>query len=138
MVKIKIFILSITLFYFSSSHALSAMTGELLLEKCQAAVENMDHPKEIDSASGMKGAVCFGYILGFDDMHFLASMVKAGSPYNYQDVEKNYLYCTLNISFDQKIRVIAKYLREHPDELDKPAFALLYVIFKEKFPCHKA
>jgi Rap1a immunity proteins len=108
----------------SSSFATAEMkTGNDLLPACNAAVDFMDK-HEVRS-----GAMeCVAYVNGFIDGEQLGEFAASGN---------NVICPEKNVSTGQFIRVAVKWMKDHPDKLNDPASACLFLAFKEAFGCKR-
>lgn len=141
-IRVKCFLAACLLFIsFSSFSGINSLTGEHLLESCQALLIAFDNPKETsrDPIIIENRAICMGYIAGYEDMHFMATAIEAGLPRDYAEIMKKPLYYCIpeNAGLRQVAMVVVKYLKEYPEDLNAPAMALVYAAFKKYFPCPK-
>lgn len=111
-----------------SSNAM-ALSGNDLLGSCNDAVNLADglrlQPTEVSNAS-----YCIGYLSGFTDSMQLAV--------TFNKI-KNPLYCFPpdGIENDQLARIVAKWLKNHPENLHQSARMEVLLAFKSSFPCNK-
>jgi len=75
------------------------------------------------------GSYCVGFVGGFSvGWRLAANHLKAPLPQRY--------FCVpFEVSPDQEVRVLMKYIREHPERLHESAFLLMGAAFLEAFPC---
>jgi hypothetical protein len=93
-------------------------TGNDLQDDCSAALQGQ---------SGARAGLCMGFIDGYRE---LAVMTQ---PSNAK------LLCLPDaVSNGQLLRVIAKYLGQHPERLHLPAAQLIYDATNDAFPCPAA
>jgi len=105
---------------FSFGQAMAAgsyVTGSVLLEQCDA------HINETNIADGN---VCVGYIAGIADVHI--TFVDWG------DMEKN-MCIPFAVGSTQLVRIVTKYLQEHPENLHLAASSLVLTALGTAFPC---
>jgi hypothetical protein len=119
--KLKLGLQLSVLVLFSSFASAEMKTGNDLLPACNAAVDFMDK-HEVRS-----GAIeCVAYVNGFIDGEQLGEFAATGiaviCPEN-------------NVSTGQLIRVAVKWMKEHPEKLNDPASACLFIALKEAFAC---
>lgn len=111
-------------------------TGTTLLNDCEVAIKLHDNKEaKATTVDYMKSSACISYISGADDMHnFIGYMLAVLG--DQKDLKKYYLYCLPpDFAVGQGIRIIVKYLKEHPEELHYPAAFLIANIFKINYPC---
>ena len=95
--------------------------GNLLQEVCSEAIKLFDSRDEADV---FNAGNCFGYIRAANDM------------YEVMVNNSNRTICIPSgISGKQLIRIVDKYLKEHPEKLHNVATLLVYEAFQESFPC---
>lgn len=87
--------------------------GSDLLDYCQAAVNH---------ESGGRAGICLGYINAYRD---LAAMLP----------DAQLLCLPDGIGNEQFIRILLKYLDQHPEKLHLPAAQLVYDAMQDVFPC---
>jgi hypothetical protein len=98
-------------------------SGSALLRQCQAAVRQMNGEKP-GVQEAPNATYCYGYVEGVVDAMTGFSL--------HQDT----VYCILNTSDRyQLIRVVTKYLNDHPATLNNPAGALVSNAMIDAFPC---
>jgi len=115
----KYLLMVVLLFTFSQAQALLIfMSGGQLLEKCEA------HLSETGSVA--VGNVCAGYVAGISDVH--ASFVEWG--------DMTPKWCVpLTGGTKQMVRVVTKYLQEHPEDLHRTAGGQVANALSQAFPC---
>lgn len=102
--------------------------GNSLLAECQAAVRTMDAGK-LSSDDAMAGTHCFGYVAGFMNGWQFGLRVGGG---------KTILLClSPDVTTGQAVRVITKYLKEHPKDLNKRDAGLALLALSDAFPCNQ-
>ncbi len=70
-----------------------------------------------ENGAWSKAGIYIGYVAGVHDQNFRA-------------------FCkSKNVSLGQVTAIVAKYLREHPEKWDRPAFALVTAALRGAFPC---
>ncbi len=91
----------------------SFFTGSEILDRCQAR--------------GEKRNICSGYVMGLADSH--AALVADG-------LISQPLWCVpVGITTTQLIRETVKYLRAHPEKLQRSSGSLIGNAFISAFPC---
>jgi hypothetical protein len=127
----KIVLILIAALIFLLSNQALADDGSNLLAQCNVAVNIMDGKKLTTDAQGSVDAgnsmYCFGLLQGVIRLNKLYEV----------SLGKNALFCTPNsiITNGQAARIVVKYLREHPEMLHEPDFAIAINAFIEAFPC---
>jgi len=114
----KYLLMVVLLFSFNQAAALSFLSGSELLERCEA------HLSETGSVA--KGNTCYGFVVGIEDAQDTFTALGKMSP----------LWCSPDeVSAGQLIRVVTKYLREHPESLHRSASSLVANALGFAFPC---
>jgi hypothetical protein len=115
-------ILSVCVFMFVAVAVCSPQdvtSGNWLLTSCQLAAKSIDTPHvEENVFESFRDGYCQGLILG----------VSAASPHVCPGE---------NVTHGQEVRVVAKYLQDHPEELDKAGNTLVEKALVKAFPCQK-
>jgi len=92
------------------------LDGNELLPACQATVDNMnDRTKSIDP---FDAGYCMGLVHG---VSFLG--------------EAHGTSCDVGVSLGQEVRVVVKYLNDHPAELDEDGAILVAEALHRAWPC---
>ena len=122
MKKIPTILLLISIFISSPAYAGVGYTdGNKILSACSELNKLLHYNFELDS---FEAGRCWGYISASTDIY---KVIKYGS---------SRIVC---ISEEQEVsdyvRIVIKYLNEHPKDLDRPAFELITKAFAEIFPC---
>lgn len=100
------------------SVASTTVDGNSLLKECQKAVKLADDG-DVKYADVSDIASCTGFI------HGLMAV-------------PNTIFCIpVNVSTNQGIRVLVKYLQEHPEDLHLAKGKLALNAFADAFPCHR-
>lgn len=116
--------------YLAPSPGIAGLKGRDLLESCKGAItyfEKDSLPSDTVSRDTAElGSICISYISGILDTLIFDNTVL-----------KIRLFCIpKDITSDQAIRVIVKYLEDHPEQLNDPAIILVLTAFKTYFPCN--
>jgi hypothetical protein len=99
--------------------------GNEVLKKCTPLLTSFDSGKNGDLFALIDGMYCTGWIAGIRDLNSL-----------YEGLVKQPLFCQQEgISNAQFIRIVLKYLREHPEKLDQPAIVLTAQAMQVALPC---
>jgi len=117
----KYLLIIVLLCTFSQARAVeseSYYTGNELLEKCEAC---------INETSVAKGNACAGYILGISDLHEM--FVALGM------LKKGWCKPLVSVETNQLVRIVTKFLQEHPEDLHFAASELVADALTKAFPC---
>jgi hypothetical protein len=124
----------------------SALDGNELLKECGAYTNLLNLPNAQDTndpdvlramARGdfVNGAHCLGYVTGVVDDHFNCQTNEASST---AAVDPTKHFCLPDgVSPNQTVRVVMKWLEDHPARLHESAVELVLGALKENFPCSK-
>jgi hypothetical protein len=106
------------------------LKGETLVDACKA-VERMDTttyrvPKDdLDNV-----ATCIGFVVGVIDGETFNDVGEDGQPTH------RHHYCVPDdATSTQLAKIVAKYGRDHPEELSDPGVSLVIFAMKRAFPC---
>ena len=83
--------------------------------------------RECESDSLAKLGLCYGYITGIAD--YQTTLL------NWSDLDDPYFCMTESGSSDQLIKVVTKYLNEHPEDLHLSAGGSVANALSDAFPC---
>lgn len=102
--------------------------GNELLKSCNAALK--DHSSVPSFESGLDAGFCLGFVQGVRQLNLMyqhSRERKVNRPFFClpEDGIKNI----------QAIRIVTKFLSEHPEKLHEPEIALVIIAFIEAFPC---
>ena len=112
------YLLMIVLLFSSNQAAAGFFSGSELLERCEARLS--------ETGNTARGNTCFGFVVGISDSHDNFTMWGKMSP----------LWCSPdNVGTDQLIRIVTKYLQEHPESLHLEASSLVSNALNFAFPC---
>jgi len=117
----KYLLMIVLLFSFNQARAAtveSLYTGNELLDRCEAYLS--------DTGSAAKGNTCFGYLAGIADAH---DDFVAGGLHGKEWCKPE------NMKGKQLVRIVTKYLQEHPENLHYTAASLVANAFRKAFPC---
>jgi len=104
-------------------------SGTELLRQCQAGERIIDDRRYIATQQDAIGAgYCIGMVMGI-----------SSSQNTYSDslpIRHEYKVCLPDgTTTEQNLRVVLKYLRNHPEELHRPGFDLIFKAFLEAYRC---
>jgi len=94
------------------------LVGNKLLEVCEAHIS--------ETGSAAKGNICVGYITGISDAQ--------GLFVDWRGIKPSWCL-PLEATSNQLVRVVTKYLQEHPEYLHLTADGLIGNALKASFPC---
>lgn len=140
--KLKILTYLLFLCCVTAHAAVKGMNGESLLSYCEASLSLLEkQAKTVNVESASKSGVCLGYITAFEDITNLnaskpVELPTEVSPDSAASAPKPLPYCMPDeVSLTQEVRVVVKYLQDHPQQLQQPASELLSTLFAQAFPC---
>jgi hypothetical protein len=100
--------------------------GNLLLKHCNVAIRFVDAPTSVTSQEAESGMYCMGLVRGIvDTVMLFKNRVSPGRP-----------CLTTEIKTSQAVRIVVKYLNDHPEQLHHDDSLLVVVALKTAFPCH--
>jgi len=97
----------------------------MLLETCQSVLQGV--PKEADWHDGKDVAECYAYIHGFWDALQLSK--------NFNPTLLKEVCFPSEVTLGQQVRVVAKFLEDHPEKLHLHRAFLVGMAFADAFPC---
>jgi hypothetical protein len=113
----------------------SAIDGNDMLKNCKAYVRMLDTPTNLQAVSHddeVYGAHCVSYVAGVVDDHF-SCQINDTSPF---DPTKH--FCLPDgVTPNQTVRVIVKWLEDHPARLHERAIGLVLNSLSDSFPCRQ-
>lgn len=124
----------------------SAYDGNQMLKECRAWVNSLDRGNLEDTndpgnlramARGdyVNGAHCVGYVQGVIDDHFNCQLNEVSSTAAFDPAKH---FCLPDgVSPNQAVRVVVKWLEDHPARLHEGAIDLVMSALKDGFPCKK-
>ena len=102
--------------------------GRKLLEVCNITEKAMDQnvPMEnIYKHSALDIGYCFGYVEGIVGLNSI-----------YKPFRREIAFCPpAGYTNEQGVRILTKYLRQHPEALHQRGIGLAWYAFREAFPC---
>jgi hypothetical protein len=126
----KVIILALLLLNISTSKAEfssidSIYTGKVLLQYCKETLNALKLPPEITHEQVMESSLCLGFVSGAVDGWRLTVLERKGTlPF---DVPQD-------VTDPEIIRVLIKYLENHPERLQSPGIVSLWFSLIEAFP----
>lgn len=118
----------------------SSVTGEVLQQKCQTAIDLLDKKLKIQdvkaaAVSSSDSASCFAYISGVNDAAFQLSEKKSYASEIYNEVSKMPYCLPDGEGVNDYVKAVLKYLKKHPDALRERGVTVVYKAFRENYPC---
>ncbi len=112
--------------------AFAGPDGNQILDKCQTTIRLYDNNQEGSAQENLDSGWCIGWvgsIVELNHMHLDTSEI-SGKPDLFQ-------FCPpkQGLSGIQAIRVVVKFLQEHPEELHRRGVVLTIAALKQGFPC---
>ncbi len=111
-------------------------TAQDLVTRCQDVVKILDTNAKMNK----NAAWCYGFITGFDQSHTAISFLiaKRQNVKNPDMQSHGVLYCPpKSVHFNQAIRVLVSYIKEHPKQKEMPAGLVAWYAFAKTYPCSK-
>lgn len=106
--------------------------GNELLERCNAAINFIDAPTTVTHQQAEMGMTCLGFLRGIMDV--------VGLWQTADDMYRNRVSPARpclpeRIATIQGVRVVVKYLKDHPEQLHQPDTLLVMTALNKAFPC---
>ena len=130
----------------ASALGFSAFDGNEMLKDCKAWVSLLDNPnfQDLDNPDTLRamargdmvnGARCVGYVSGVIDDHFSCQL---NEPSSGAALDPTKHFCLPDgVSPNQAVRVIVKWLEDHPARLHEAAIVLALDALRDNFPCRQ-
>jgi hypothetical protein len=115
----------------NSNNGYGGMTGNELLPMCQTAINQVDgkvDSKTVSIPMLMDVSRCLAYIQGFIDGFHIRDTVEENMP-------PTLCFPPEGATGEQMVRVVTKWLENHPARLHEPAWRLIFLAFQEAFLC---
>jgi len=111
--------------YDAASPPVQGDTGLELLRLCNAAIRIADRHQQSDM-DPIEGTACLEYLSGFTDGYVLAT-----------DQKLRHRFCPPpeGLKAEQQARIVAKWLRDNPEQLNGSARISVLVALARAFPC---
>ena len=108
--------------------------GNQLLEDCGALIRHADSGFKVsDDSYGAHW--CLGYIQGFVGGLDVMAMAESKTYEDYQKRKTSYVCFPEGSSYGQDVRVVVKWLNDHPETLHEDANTLTFTALRNAFPC---
>ncbi len=120
-------ILTFLFFLILSAPAKAIDTGAELFHACSAAVKQADG-FQLSVEDTVSSIYCLGYVSGFTDSVRLTS-------HFYKPQDPKICLPEKGASNNQLIRVVTKWLKDHPENLHESARMEVMFAFQNTFPC---
>jgi Rap1a immunity proteins len=130
----------------ASALGFSAFDGTDMLKHCKAWVSLLDNSnfQDLDNPDTLRamargdlvnGAHCVGYVQGVIDDHFSCQINETSSAAALDPVKH---FCLPDgVTPNQTVRVIVKWLEDHPARLHEKAIGLVLDALRDNFPCRQ-
>jgi hypothetical protein len=113
---------------FNATSGKAEINGKMLLENCKEAVKYIEN-KNDSSINHSAVNFCIGYISGVNDLHtkFIDSVACFEPP----------IYCIpANTQIEEMIKIVVKFLEQHPQDLTYQGAALTVSALRDVYPCN--
>ncbi len=100
--------------------------GNSLLKACETALKPSS---AMTTAQLMSGQHLMGYLDGF-----VRGMAACGGYHGELRPARGNFDVPVNVTMEQKLRVIRKWLEDHPNQLNEDADSLIFLSLREAFP----
>ena len=139
----KLMLFSIFL-YCPARHAV-ALNGDTLLKYCNAAIQYLDNKERFDAEDLVlsERERINKHINNYSCRSYITGVLETSSFYIQinETVKKSSLTWKLcvpaDITLDESIRAVYKYLKDHPQELNGPALSSVVAALDQTYPCNK-
>src|SRR5258706_9640323 len=108
-------------------------TGNDLLHSCTPMIRLFDGGLQLTRDELTPGFLCLGYIAGFIDGYNIGTETEKS-----QTGLSHPAFCLPAkepLPASQALRIVVKWLNDHPERLQQPKQVLITLAFKETFPC---
>ena len=128
--RVSIIILLFSLFYFILPSIVNASDGNELLKSCNVVLSSINDPerKELSSEQYIKSGYCIGLLHGIMELTRI---------HQHSNGEPFFCLPKQSIPKEQAVRIVVKYLRDHPEKLYEHDTFLVIKALQEAFPCKK-
>lgn len=121
----------VVLFFLGAPSAFAARDARWLLQTCTQAVAHDDGAK-LNEEQSIESLSCVSYVGGFLDAFAISHGVADLAGYKH-------LFCgpsdLATQGTMQTVRIVVKYMRNHPEELDQGAGVVVMSALQDAFPC---
>lgn len=119
--------LAIALLLGASFAASAAVTGQELLDRCSASEKSLEGKEKLSGGEALDAMWCMGYMSGLLD-GFSVSDYRVGNA-------KVMCVPDEGLTRTQALRIVNKWLREHPDALPKSGRRGALLALASAYPC---
>lgn len=109
-----------------SRPAFAKVDGNRLLAQCRSAERFMNNTQAVDHGEILNAGVCLGMTHG---------IIEAMTVFSKNSSELNACFPKGGIGVDRGVRIVIKYLEDHPEGLYQPDTALMMLAFLDTYPC---
>jgi len=119
-----------TLLLLLPTYALGEVDGNALLQKCEPIEKLYEDPASLSSKDASGVVYCLGYLDSFMETFSFQVMAK---------IVPSVPYCMPEDQLPKKdiVKVVVDYLKNHEEELGKPAGYHIFMALREAYPCDK-
>ncbi len=103
------------------------INGNELLRRCNISVRYLNEGKILNDDELAGGTYCLAYISGYVD----AEQVSTARPGN----KSSFCMPDAGIDLRQTVRIVTKWLTDHPGQLHSTSRVLIGLALKDAFPC---
>ena len=123
---LSLLLLVVTVFSLPSWSFAQDRDGNKLLADCEASIAIIDDRAQSLGTAKLHGSGrCLGFLQG----------LKRASDY-YEFTKRGGLFCAPDsVTYGQQIRIVVKYLQNHPERLHEDEFILAATALRAAFPC---
>ena|SRR5215469_14594732 len=108
--------------------------GNRLLHNCGEALRAYD-TNHVINENTVEIGWCTGYVGGFTDGFDLRAEVESKTYAEYQTLHSMYICFPDHSTLEQDIRVLVKWLNDHPERLQENASTLVFSALRAAYPC---
>ena len=109
-----------------SHQAFAKVDGNRLLAQCRSAERFINKTQAVDHGEILNAGICIGMTRG---------IIEAMTVFSKNSSELNACFPKGGIGVDRGIRIVIKYLEDHPEGLYQPDTALMMLALLDAYPC---
>lgn len=126
MLKLKLPMLAtVVALSISPDTSIATEDGNELLKGCNVFVQLLDEGT-MDQESAIDVGRCIG---------FMEATLNWGKLYEIKNPESAFFCTPSDLKTGQAVRIIVKYMREHPEDLHEPKIFLVIAALRSAYPC---
>lgn len=111
--------------------ALSEVNGLMLLHQCQVSIRISNEDTRVSADEVAESNHCLGYLQGVLDANGFWDAIDSR---NHQ-VSRAHYCIPANVTFEQVIRVLVKWLEANPKDLNEEGYIVVETALVKAFPC---